>query len=225
MTIQLESSWLSRLQDVFALPSTDELRNFLRNALKEGKHFYPPNKDIFNSFNTTPFNEVKAVILGQDPYHGKGQAHGFSFSVQMGVPIPHSLHNIFRELHNDLSIPPSRHGCLLHWAQEGVLLLNSVLTVFPNKPRSHKDRGWEVITDEAIRRLNNEREYLVFMLWGNDAQQKSSLISPERHLVLTASHPSPKSAQRSFFGCGHFSRANAYLEENGMPPINWQLPQ
>src|SRR6185312_4984677 len=178
----------------------------------------------FNALNTTPFEKVEVVILGQDPYHGPGQAHGLCFSVLPGVPTPPSLVNIFNELKNDLGIPVSRHGCLQHWAEQGVLLLNAVLTVEAGKANSHQGKGWENFTDACIAHLNNERDGLVFLLWGSYAQKKGQLINRHKHLVLEAPHPSPLSAHRGFLGCKHFSKTNNYLEANGQTPVDWSLP-
>jgi uracil-DNA glycosylase len=179
---------------------------------------------IFNAFNLTPFDKVKVVILGQDPYHGPGQAHGLSFSVPDGVPFPPSLQNIFKELHDDLGVPMARSGNLEKWAREGVLLLNASLTVRAGQAASHSRHGWEQFTDAAICALSERREHLVFILWGNYAIAKQALIDPTKHLILKSVHPSPLSASRGFFGCHHFSQTNNYLEEHGIEPIDWSLP-
>ena len=200
------------------------LSEFLRAELRAGKTIYPPPQRIFAALNTTPFEQVKVVILGQDPYHGPGQAHGLCFSVPPGVPPPPSLQNIFAELQRDLGIPRPDHGCLLPWAQQGVLLLNAVLTVARGLAGSHHGKGWEGFTDAIVERLNRERENLVFMLWGNPAQLKGKLVDTRRHHVLKAPHPSPLSAHRGFIGCGHFSAANARLREHGQSEIDWHLP-
>ena len=196
----------------------------VRHERQAGITVYPPERDVFNAFRTTEFGRVKVVILGQDPYHGAGQAHGLAFSVQPEIAVPPSLVNIYKELATDIEgfqIP--QHGYLQHWAEQGVLLLNTVLTVRAGAAHSHATFGWEVFTDEVIRQLDKEREHLVFMLWGSHAQKKGAFIDRNRHLVLTAPHPSPLSAYRGFFGCKHFSQANAYLQANGLEPIDWQV--
>jgi uracil-DNA glycosylase len=222
--IRLHDSWKSRLVDVFTTSPMPELRAFLRDELAAGKTIYPPPSQIFSALDATPFDDVKVVILGQDPYHGPGQAHGLCFSVQPGVAVPPSLANIFKEIQDDLGLAPPRHGYLMHWARQGVLLLNAVLTVERGRAGAHQGRGWEVFTDAVIDRLNRERENLVFLLWGSPAQNKGRLLDTRRHLVLKAPHPSPLSAYRGFFGCRHFSRANAWLREHGQPGIDWSLP-
>lgn len=221
--IQLDSSWLDVLGDEFDKPYMQSLRAFLQAEKKAGKILYPSGKDIFNAFNTTPFDRVKVVILGQDPYHGAGQAHGLCFSVLPGVPTPPSLVNIFKEIQQDLGIPIPRHGCLQAWAAQGVLLLNATLTVEQGLAGSHQGKGWEIFTDEAIKALSREREGLVFLLWGSYAQKKGALIDSQRHLVLRSPHPSPLSAHRGFFGNRHFSKANEWLGERGLEPIDWRL--
>lgn len=223
--VQLEPGWKQALAAEFASPYMAELRAFLEAEKRAGKVIYPPGPEIFNAMNSTPLARVKAVILGQDPYHGPGQAHGLCFSVRRGVPPPPSLQNIFRELEQDVGIPRPRHGELTHWAGQGVLLLNSVLTVEAGQPGSHQGRGWEHFTDAAIRVLNEQCEHLVFLLWGSYAQRKGRIIDPRRHLVLKAVHPSPLSANRGgWFGHHHFSHANRYLQEHGRSPIDWSLP-
>ncbi len=200
------------------------LLNFLNTERKKGIIIYPEQQDIFNAFKLTPFSAVKVVILGQDPYHGPGQAHGLCFSVKHGAAIPPSLRNIFLELSTDIPnfvIP--EHGCLEAWAKQGVLLLNTVLTVEAGKPQSHAGIGWEVFTDAVIRVLNEKKEKLVFLLWGNPAQKKAALIDESRHYILRAAHPSPLSAARGFLGCKHFSKTNKILLDNGLTPIDWQL--
>jgi uracil-DNA glycosylase len=200
------------------------LNQFLAQENKQGTNVYPKPSDVFNAFNLTPFNEVKVVILGQDPYHGANQAYGLSFSVQKGVAVPPSLKNIYKELQADIlgfNIPS--HGDLSSWAKQGVLLLNVTLTVRANEPGSHQKMGWEQFTDNAIKALSAEKSGLVFILWGRHAQAKASLIDSGKHLVLTATHPSPFSAYNGFFGCKHFSKANAYLLTKGEKPINWQI--
>ena len=200
------------------------LASFLRSEKRAGKVIHPPGPEIFAAFDHTPFDAVRVVILGQDPYHGPGQAHGLCFSVRPGVPPPPSLVNIFKEIRRDLGIAPPDHGCLTPWAERGVLLLNAVLTVEQGLAASHQGKGWEGFTDAAIDALNREREGLVFMLWGSYAQRKGQLIDARRHGVLKSVHPSPLSAHRGFHGCGHFSAANRYLEARGQAPIDWSLP-
>lgn len=200
------------------------LGEFLRSEKAAGKVIYPPGGRIFAALDATPFDAVKVVILGQDPYHGPNQAHGLCFSVLPGVPSPPSLENIFKEIARDLGIARPDHGCLLPWARQGVLLLNSVLTVEGGLAGSHQGKGWEGFTDACIDALNREREGIVFLLWGSYAQAKGKLIDTRRHRVLKAPHPSPLSAHRGFIGCGHFSRANEYLNERGHVAINWKLP-
>lgn len=223
--VKLEPEWKKALAGEFEASYMVQLRAFLEQEKKAGKIIYPPGPEIFNALNTTPLSKVKAVILGQDPYHGPGQAHGLCFSVRRGVPPPPSLQNIFRELHADLGIRTPRHGELTHWAEQGVLLLNSVLTVEAGKPGSHQNCGWETFTDAVIKVLNEEREHLVFLLWGSYAQRKGRIIDTHRHLVLKASHPSPLSANRGgWFGNHHFSKTNRYLESHGKHPVDWELP-
>lgn len=200
-----------------------ELKAFLRAEKQRGKQIYPHSSKWFNAFNSTPFDQVKVVILGQDPYHGPGQAHGLCFSVPRGVACPPSLVNIFAEIERDLGIPPPPHGCLEGWAAQGVLLLNSVLTVERGRAASHQGQGWERFTDRVVGLLNAERNGLVFMLWGSYAQRKGSIIDTDRHLVLRSAHPSPLSAHRGFLGNGHFSQANDYLQKSGREPVDWRL--
>ena len=222
--VRLEDGWKYSLSDFLLGQRMDELRDFLKSEMQQDKVIYPPAAKIFNAFNTTPLSQVKAVILGQDPYHGPQQANGLSFSVQKGLALPPSLRNIFHELNTDLSISPSKHGDLSQWAQEGVLLLNSVLTVEAGQPTSHQKRGWEDFTDTVIDVLNEQREHVVFILWGAYAQRKGQRIDQNKHLVLKAAHPSPLAANRGgFFGCKVFSKTNNYLKQNGIEPINWQL--
>jgi len=221
---RLEPSWKARLGDYLDRPDMQQLAEFLRGELRAGKMIYPPPRRIFAALDATPFDQVKIVILGQDPYHGPGQAHGLCFSVLPGVPIPPSLENIFAELKNDLGIARPDHGCLLPWARQGVLLLNAVLTVERGLAGSHHGKGWEGFTDAIVDHLNRERENLVFLLWGNPAQSKGRLIDIQRHRVLKAPHPSPLSAHRGFFGCRHFSLSNQWLEEHGQAPVDWRLP-
>lgn len=222
--IRLEPGWKSVLIEEFEKPYFRELRAFLVAERGSGNVIYPPGDLIFHAFDSTPFDQVKVVILGQDPYHGPGQAHGLCFSVPDAVPPPPSLKNIYKELQADLGIPPATTGNLTGWARQGVLLLNSVLTVRANTPASHAGKGWETFTDAAIRLLNDHRENLVFMLWGNYAQKKGAFLNPNRHLILKAAHPSPLSAHNGFLGCRHFSRTNDYLVQHHISPVNWNLP-
>ncbi len=222
--LQLEASWKARLGDYFERPDMQALRDFLRAQKQAGKQIYPPGRQIFAAFDHTPFDAVKVVILGQDPYHGPGQAHGLCFSVLPDVRVPPSLNNIFKEIEHDLGVKRPDHGYLMPWAERGVLLLNSVLTVERGRAGAHRGKGWEGLTDAAIDRLNQEREGLVFLLWGSHAQAKGRLIDTARHRVLRAPHPSPLSAHRGFFGCGHFSATNRYLEQQGKAPLDWSLP-
>jgi uracil-DNA glycosylase len=222
--LTLEPSWKARVGDYLQRPDMQALSEFLRSELRAGKTIYPPPKKIFAALDATPFDDVKVVIIGQDPYHGPNQAHGLSFSVMPGVAIPPSLDNMLKEIGQDFGFPRPDHGCLIPWARQGVLLLNSVLTVERGRPESHKGKGWEGFTDAVVDRLNRERENLVFLLWGSYAQAKGKLVDSRRHLILKAPHPSPLSAHRGFFGCGHFSKANTWLVEHGLPAIDWQLP-
>ncbi|QJD60541.1 uracil-DNA glycosylase [Pseudomonas sp. gcc21] len=223
-TIQLEPGWKRALVGEFEKPYMRELKAFLLEQKAAGKRIYPPGRLIFNALNKTPLEQVKVVILGQDPYHGPGQAHGLSFSVPPGVPPPPSLRNIFKEIERDLGLAPPRHGSLESWAGQGVLLLNAVLTVEHSLAGSHAKRGWERLTTRIIEVLNEECENLVFMLWGAYAQKKGAQIDVSRHLILTSAHPSPLSAHRGFIGNGHFSAANEYLQEHGRHPVDWSLP-
>lgn len=221
---RLINCWQQQLQSEFDSEYMAELRSFLQQRRDAGARIYPRPSQWFAALNTTPFEQVKLVILGQDPYHGPGQAHGLCFSVQPGVKVPPSLQNMYKELHSDLGVQAPAHGYLQHWAEQGVLLLNSVLTVEEAQAGAHQGKGWERFTDAVIARLNEQREGLVFLLWGSYAQKKGALIDGNRHCVLKAPHPSPLSAHRGFFGCGHFSSANAYLQERGAQAIDWQLP-
>jgi uracil-DNA glycosylase len=222
--VQLEAGWKVALTDALTSESMSSLRLFLTEQKKQELTIYPPNHLIFNAFNTTPLSQVKVVILGQDPYHGPRQANGLSFSVQRSIPIPPSLRNILHELSTDTGIKPAGHGDLTAWAQQGVLLLNSVMTVVEGQPTSHQGRGWEAFTDQVIDVVNDETEHTVFILWGAYAQKKGKRIDSDRHLVLTAAHPSPLAANRGgFFGTRPFSKANQYLVQYGKAPINWQL--
>ena len=222
--VKLEPSWRDRIGDYLARPDMRALSDFLRSEKQAGKVIYPPGPEIFAAFDHTPFDAVRVVILGQDPYHGPNQAHGLCFSVRPGVATPPSLQNIFKEIQRDLGLRAPDHGCLTPWADRGVLLLNATLTVQQCMAGSHQGKGWEGFTDAAIDALNREREGLVFMLWGSYAQKKGQLIDGGRHCVLRSVHPSPLSAHRGFIGCGHFSAANQYLESRGEPPIDWSLP-
>ena len=222
--VKLGASWMAQVGAQFETPRMQALSQFLRDEKAAGKVIYPPGGRIFAALDATPFEQVKVVILGQDPYHGPGQAHGLCFSVLPGVPTPPSLDNIFKEIARDLGVPRPDHGCLLPWARQGVLLLNAVLTVERGRAGSHQGKGWEEFTDACVDALNRDREHLVFLLWGSYAQAKGKLIDRQRHLVLKAPHPSPLSAHRGFLGCGHFSRTNDYLRDRGQTPIDWQLP-
>lgn len=220
----IHDSWKKILKEEFNTPSFLSLRKFLQKE-KAGYEIYPPGNKIFEAFNRTPFDKVKCVIIGQDPYHGPGQAHGLCFSVSKGIKIPPSLQNIYKELKQDLNIDPPKNGDLSKWADQGVLLLNATLTVRARTPGSHQNKGWEHFTDQVILKLSEERQHLVFLLWGRYAQAKSGLIDPTSHLILKAAHPSPFSAHNGFFGCRHFSKTNAYLKKHGIEPINWDLNQ
>ncbi len=225
-TICMEEKWAHLLQEEWEKPYMKELQTFLQKEIQEQKTIYPPSSLIFNAFCQTPFDQVKVVLLGQDPYHGEGQAHGLSFSVQKGVPLPPSLKNIFQELQQDLKVPPSKEGSLLPWAKEGVLLLNATLTVRKKEPKSHFGKGWETFTDAVITLLAEKKESLVFILWGKSAQDKYTNVlakNPKDHLVLSSAHPSPYSASFGFFGSKPFSKTNEYLEKKGIKPINWSL--
>ncbi|WP_295797748.1 uracil-DNA glycosylase [uncultured Microbulbifer sp.] len=222
--IKIHPSWYSVLATEFSKPYMAELRHFLQQERQSGKNIFPPGGQIFNAFNSTPFDQVKVVILGQDPYHGAGQAHGLCFSVMPGVRIPPSLQNIYKELHADLGIAPPNHGCLQPWAEQGVLLLNATLTVEESRAGAHQGKGWEQFTDAAVHALAEQREGLVFILWGSYAQKKGAFIDRARHLVLRAPHPSPLSAHRGFFGTRPFSQANQWLQQHGLGPIDWGLP-
>ncbi|PWB33314.1 uracil-DNA glycosylase [Pseudomonas sp. SDI] len=222
--IKLEPSWKQALRAEFDQPYMHELRAFLRQEHAAGKEIYPPGPLIFNALNSTPLDQVKVVILGQDPYHGPGQAHGLCFSVQPGIPTPPSLVNIYKELQRDLNIDIAKHGCLQHWADQGVLMLNTTMTVERANAASHANKGWQFFTDRIIEVVNEHQSGLVFLLWGAHAQGKAKLIDPQKHLVLKSVHPSPLSAYRGFIGCGHFSRTNKFLEQNGQTPIDWALP-
>ena len=220
---RLHSSWKTVLAAEFQQPYFRDLKAFLVAERQAGQTFYPPGPLIFNALDSTPFEDVKVVIIGQDPYHGPGQAHGLSFSVPEGIPAPPSLVNIFKELQADLGLPVPAHGNLSAWARQGVLLLNATLTVRAHQAGSHQKRGWERFTDAIIRALNEQREGLVFVLWGRFAKDKGAIIDRQRHHVLTAAHPSPLSAHNGFFGCRHFSAVNRLLSDGGHSPIDWRL--
>jgi len=224
-TIQLGASWKAQLLEEFSKPYMQNLKTFLTQEKAAQKVIYPKGSDIFNAFGFTPFADVKVVILGQDPYHGPGQAHGLCFSVLPGVAIPPSLRNIYKELQQDIGVRPVQHGYLESWAQQGVLLLNSVLTVERGLAASHQGKGWERFTDCVIEKLNAREEPMIFVLWGSYAQKKGQYIDTSRHFVLRSPHPSPLSASRGFFGSRPFSTINTLLQKQGKDPIDWQLPQ
>ncbi|MFT7414659.1 MAG: uracil-DNA glycosylase [Methylophagaceae bacterium] len=224
MALQKAPSWHKALNAEFKAPYMQELLRLLALKEQQGKVIYPQTSAWFHALEATPLDEVKVVILGQDPYHQSGQAHGLCFSVQAGVKVPPSLVNIYKELHTDLAISPANHGYLESWAKQGVLLLNAVLTVEESNANAHQGKGWEQFTDKIINIVNEQCEHVVFMLWGSYAQKKGAMIDETRHLVLKAPHPSPLSAYRGFFGCRHFSQANDYLVMNGKQSIDWQLP-
>ena len=221
--IKLEPSWKARVGDYLQRDDMQTLSDFLRQRQAQGARIFPPGPDIFAAFEATPFDATRVVILGQDPYHGPGQAHGLCFSVRPGVDVPPSLANVYKEIERDLGIPRPPHGCLLPWARQGVLLLNAVLTVEAGRAGAHAGKGWEGFTDHVVDTLNREREGLVFLLWGSYAQKKGAVIDRSRHRVLKAPHPSPLSAHRGFIGCGHFSAANEYLVRRGQAPIDWSV--
>ena len=221
---QLEEGWKKALSEEFGAEYMKELKKKLAEEMKVGIVIYPPAKQIFNAFNLTPFDKVKVVILGQDPYHGKGQAHGLSFSVPNGINPPPSLVNIFKEIESDLNVKISKtNGNLENWAEQGVLLLNAIMTVRANSPASHRNFGWEKLTDAVIKTLSDKKEQLVFLLWGKFAQKKESLIDASKHFILKAPHPSPFSANSGFFGCKHFSKTNEYLIKTSQTPIKWTV--
>ena len=222
--IKLEDGWKALLEAEFSKPYMAQLKTFLQAEKAAGKRVSPKGGDYFRALDLTPPDKVRVVILGQDPYHGEGQAHGLSFSVRPGVRIPPSLVNIYKELESDLGIPPARHGFLEHWAKQGVLLLNAVLTVQMGMAASHQGKGWELFTDAVIRAVNGLPQPVVFILWGAYAQKKAAFVDTSRHLVIKSPHPSPLSAHNGFFGSRPFSRANAFLVSKGYPPIDWRLP-
>lgn len=222
--VKLEESWKLVLEQEFQDPYMSELRRFLVAEKQAGKRIFPKGSEYFRALDLTPLDEVKVVILGQDPYHGQGQAHGLCFSVKPGVRIPPSLVNIYKEIEADLGIPPAQHGFLEHWAEQGVLLLNSVLTVEEGQAAAHQGKGWERFTDAVIRAVNDECDGIVFILWGSYAQKKAAFVDQERHLVLKSAHPSPLSAHNGFLGSRPFSKANEYLQSIGKEPVDWRLP-
>lgn len=222
-TIQLHDEWLQALGGEFEQPYMKELRAFLIARKQAGATIYPPGGEMFNALNSTPLSQVKAVILGQDPYHGPGQAHGLCFSVRRGLRIPPSLANIYKEIESDLGLSRPAHGCLQCWADRGVLMLNAVLSVERGQAGSHQGRGWERFTDTAVQAVNAHCPHVVFLLWGSQARKKGSAINTGRHQVLTAPHPSPLSAHRGFLGCRHFSKANHWLEARGIEPVDWSV--
>lgn len=223
MDVKIDASWKEILKSEFSKPYFQQIVLHLKTEKLQGKIIYPPGSFIFNAFNTTPFDKVKVVILGQDPYHGPGQAHGLCFSVPHGIAPPPSLVNIFKELHEDIGINIPSHGNLTHWAQQGVFLLNASLTVRAGEPMSHSKIGWAQFTDTVIRKISELKKNIVFLLWGRFAQEKKLLIDESKHLILRAAHPSPLSAHAGFLGCRHFSKANEYLMHNGIDPIDWKL--
>lgn len=223
--IRLHPAWVDRLSGEFEQPYMADLKRFLLAERERGKRIFPKGSEWFRALDLTPPDQVRVVILGQDPYHGEGQAHGLCFSVRHGTRAPPSLVNIFKELESDIGVKPARHGFLEHWAKQGVLLLNSVLTVEMGRAASHRDKGWERFTDAVVAEVNASMAPVVFMLWGSYAQKKATFVDQSRHLVLKAPHPSPLSAHSGFFGCRHFSKANAFLESRGLKPIDWALPE
>jgi len=224
MDVKIEASWAAVLKEEFSRPYFKQLVTFLKTEKVAGKTIYPPGSLIFNAFSQTPFPKVKVVIIGQDPYHGNGQAHGLSFSVQNGVKPPPSLVNIFKEIQNDIGVAmPSQYGNLTRWAEQGVLLLNAALTVRANEPFSHAKSGWAEFTDAVIKKISDEKKGVVFLLWGKFAQDKQVLIDETKHFVLKAAHPSPFSADKGFFGSKHFSKTNELLTAQGLSPIDWKL--
>ena len=221
--IKIENSWKQRLEDQFSAPHMTALSKFLRQEKLAGKKIYPPGGKIFNAFKLTKFSAVRVIILGQDPYHGPRQANGLSFSVERHIRIPPSLQNIFKELYSDLNIDSPDHGDLSAWAQQGVLLLNTCLTVEDSLPNSHQGKGWETFTDAVLSKINEERKHVVFILWGRKAQAKEKFIDSTKHLIIKSAHPSPLSAHNGFFGSKPFSKANIFLKKNNMGQVNWQL--
>ena len=222
--IKLDPSWKKALADEFAKPYMQKLKAFLQERRGQGARIFPKGSEYFHALDATPLDKVRVVILGQDPYHGEGQAHGLSFSVRPGVKIPPSLVNIYKELRDDLGIPPAQHGFLEHWAKQGVLLLNAVLTVEMGSAGAHAGKGWESFTDAVIRAVNDQPHSVVFILWGAYAQKKAAFVDPTKHLVIRSAHPSPLSAHNGFLGSKPFSKANAFLEAHGFAPIDWSIP-
>jgi len=223
MDVKIEESWKQLLKSEFNKPYFQQIPLHLKTEKSQGKTIYPPGSLIFNAFNKTPIDKIKVVILGQDPYHGAGQAHGLSFSVPDGIAKPPSLINILKELHDDIGITIPNHGNLTHWTEQGVFLLNASLTVRAGEPMSHAKIGWAEFTDDVIKKISDTKDHVVFMLWGKFAQEKRVLIDETKHLILRSVHPSPLSAHAGFFGCKHFSKANAWLMSKGIDPIDWQL--
>jgi len=221
----IEKSWHDSLKEEINKPYILDLKKFLEEERIKGEKIFPPENEVFNAFKQTPYDQVKVVLMGQDPYHGEGQAHGLCFSVQKGVALPPSLKNIYKEMEQDIGIPPANHGCLINWSKQGVLMLNATLTVRKGQPKSHYGKGWELFTDGVIRKLCQRKEPLVFILWGKSAKEKCENIlntMDHPHAILTSAHPSPYSAA-NFFGCRHFSKTNELLQKWGIPPINWSL--
>jgi uracil-DNA glycosylase len=223
MEVKIEPGWKALLKDEFNKPYFQNIALHLKTEKSQGKTIYPPGPLIFNAFDTTPIDNVKVVILGQDPYHGPNQAHGLCFSVQNGVPPPPSLINMYKELHEDIGMSIPNHGNLTAWAKQGVFLLNASLTVRAGEPMSHAKIGWADFTNTVIQKISEAKQHVVFILWGKFAQDKRTLIDESKHLILKAAHPSPLSAHNGFFGCRHFSKANQYLVSKGIEPVNWQL--
>ncbi len=223
MDVKIDASWKEVLKNEFSKSYFEQIPQHIKTEKSQGKTIYPPGSLIFNAFNTTPFNKIKVVILGQDPYHGAGQAHGLCFSVQNGVAPPPSLLNIFKELQDDIGITIPNHGNLTHWAQQGVFLLNASLTVRGGEPMSHSKIGWAEFTDTVIKKISELKKNVVFLLWGKFAQEKRVLIDETKHLILRSVHPSPLSAYAGFFGCKHFSKTNEYLVKQGIDPIDWKI--
>ena len=223
MDVKIEASWKHVLQDEFCKPYFQQIVEFLKVEKSQGKIIYPPGALIFNAFNTTAFDKVKVVLIGQDPYHGPGQAHGLCFSVQNGIQLPPSLQNIYKELHADIGVPIPKTGNLTPWAEQGVFLLNASLTVRAGDPMSHSKIGWATFTDAVIKIISSQKKNIVFLLWGKFAQDKQALIDATKHHVLKAAHPSPLSASNGFFGCKHFSKTNNFLVKDGIDPIDWDL--
>ncbi len=222
--MKLAKNWHEILKSEIAKPYISELKSFLEQEKSANQVVYPPESDVFYAFSQTPYEDVKVVIMGQDPYHGHGQAHGMSFSVPNGVRPPPSLKNIFKEIQDDVGVVPSMSGCLNHWASQGVLLLNATLTVRESQPKSHYGKGWELFTDAVVAKLGQRKDPIVFMLWGRSAKEKCDhFLANTQHVVLTAPHPSPFSAHSGFFGCRHFSKANKYLQQWGKTPIDWSV--